>query len=581
MQSRDGYTRLSLLETAELAQELTSQDWNNLNCPKSNESTTSRINASDNKKYNRNEEANNHNISNKQRKQRLSLRNLRNHVDRYTENILALLHIRIIAILYTREETPKLPSFRDLSTTTISRTIMAVEARRMTSDRLQTRIESLDWPEKLSIQVSQQLRCYIFKTLSMYRSVFYHNCEHAYHVFLSANKLLDSVLCEMVWVSLKIDRPRRKSVEWMEISFNALTEAQHLEIIDEKVEKSKVEPHPKRRRPTFGIKSDPVMHLGFLFAALVHDIDHKGVSNRQLVNEADEIALMYNDQSVQEQRSLAIAFTLLMKKEYDAVRTACFKDRKEFLSFRSNVINLVLCTDISNPERVQILKSKWSAAFGKNQKFPRPNENFDELNRRSMMQRQRGSKTQPPIFGNSSRKFFRSSLHGSQNRVKSELFGSTRDLFGSKRHLMESKRQLFESSTQKDVFETNASSGTTMNSDLKEQFPFQMPRVLDPDLDTSLSLDVKQIVGKLDKEKKDENFEFEDESDHSLGIRKALDRSGDVIEAYCDDNSTTSDPDLPNTLKANVILELMLNTADIGANMQVSALVQFTLTIFY
>lgn len=184
------------------------------------------------------------------------------------------------------------------------------------------------------------------------------------------------------------------------------------------IESSSSSPH--HRRPTFGLKSDPLSQFAYLFSALVHDVDHKGISNRQLVLEQDDLAILYNDQSVAEQRSLAVAFTTLKGVEYNSMREVLFPTRmrdghgdvmletsprtppitnvrgagqespsgqrtttsvnsepmprgadaaslgknEHFLSFRKLVIDLVLVTDIASPERTQIVKSKWKEAFG-------------------------------------------------------------------------------------------------------------------------------------------------------------------------------------------------------------------------
>jgi len=238
-----------------------------------------------------------------------------------SERILAVLLVRIIAILYDRrseEDWVILPEFPDLSTSSICHIINSHPEK-----------ETLRWPSLLTEEVIHQLTKYVNTILEMYRVVSYHSREHAYHVFMSANKLLDLVLCEYDW------------------SFQF-----------------SVTPIKKPERSTFGIKSDPLLQLAFLFSALVHDVDHTGVSNRQLVLESDELAIMYNDQSCAEQRSLAIAFSLLMKKDYEALKGVLFQDDKEYKTFRKSVIDLVLCTDIASPERVQIVKSKWKEAFG-------------------------------------------------------------------------------------------------------------------------------------------------------------------------------------------------------------------------
>ena len=56
------------------------------------------------------------------------------------------------------------------------------------------------------------------------------------------------------------------------------------------------------------------MSLAMLFFAIVHYVEHMGVPNRQLLQESHEPAILYNDQSVAEQRSLAVAFSTYMKE---------------------------------------------------------------------------------------------------------------------------------------------------------------------------------------------------------------------------------------------------------------------------
>jgi hypothetical protein len=44
---------------------------------------------------------------------------------------------------------------------------------------------------------------------------------------------------------------------------------------------------------TYGITSDPLTRLSIIFSILIHDVDHTGVSNLQLVKENSPVAKLY------------------------------------------------------------------------------------------------------------------------------------------------------------------------------------------------------------------------------------------------------------------------------------------------
>jgi hypothetical protein len=305
-------------------------------------------------------------------------------VDLLVDRILAIMLIRIIGVLSKRGETPNLPEFPDYSTSTICHTLIDYctkhqqqvlqdsidEIKEEKGDGLPS-TEILIWPEAIQETVISQLYDYISQILEGYRGVSYHNRDHAYHVFMSAHKLLDMVLCEYDYSGTISCSPIRKP-----------------------------------NRITYGLKSDPLTQLAFLFSALVHDVDHTGVSNRQLVLECDELAILYNDQSVAEQRSLAIAFSLLMKNCFGDLRTVIFTESGEYMKFRKLVIDIVLCTDIASPERVQIVKSKWKEAFGEKPKQQNilmmpPTKEEDDFSRASLRSASIGSQRRTTVLRNS------------------------------------------------------------------------------------------------------------------------------------------------------------------------------------
>ena len=93
---------------------------------------------------------------------------------------------------------------------------------------------------------------------------------------------------------------------------------------------------------THGITSDPITHFGIVFAALIHDVDHRGVSNGQLCKEEPEMASMYKEKSVAEQNSLDLAWSLLMSDQFASLRGFCFESEKQLLRFRQVVVNSVV-----------------------------------------------------------------------------------------------------------------------------------------------------------------------------------------------------------------------------------------------
>ncbi|XP_064476742.1 3',5'-cyclic-AMP phosphodiesterase 4C-like isoform X3 [Ornithodoros turicata] len=84
--------------------------------------------------------------------------------------------------------------------------------------------------------------------------------------------------------------------------------------------------------------------MAALFAAAIHDVDHPGVTNQYLINTSSELAIMYNDESVLESHSLAVAFKLLQDESCNIFEGLT---RKQRLTLRKMVIDMVLATDMS------------------------------------------------------------------------------------------------------------------------------------------------------------------------------------------------------------------------------------------
>lgn len=100
---------------------------------------------------------------------------------------------------------------------------------------------------------------------------------------------------------------------------------------------------------TYGITSDPLTRFACVFSSLIHDVDHTGASNVQLVKENVCIASLYKEQSVAEQNSVDLSWNLLMRdKRYANFRNAICPSLSELQRFRQLVVNSVMAVRSSD-----------------------------------------------------------------------------------------------------------------------------------------------------------------------------------------------------------------------------------------
>lgn len=92
------------------------------------------------------------------------------------------------------------------------------------------------------------------------------------------------------------------------------------------------------------ISADPLCHFAVIFSALIHDVDHLGVSNAQLIKENSHLARVYKNQSIAEQNSVNISWDMLMDPAFADLRNCIYKTEEEFVRFRQLVVNAVMAT---------------------------------------------------------------------------------------------------------------------------------------------------------------------------------------------------------------------------------------------
>jgi hypothetical protein len=175
-----------------------------------------------------------------------------------------------------------------------------------------------------------ELRVYVARIASLYNDVHFHSFEHASHVTMSAQKLIN----KMVLRNGEGKKDAMQKSEEADLFFG-----------------------------TYGISADPLAQFAVVFAALVHDVDHRGVPNVQLSKEEPSLASKYKSKSVAENNSICIAWNELFQPEFYHLRGAIFGTDEDESRFRQLLINVVIATDITDRERRAGERERWEAAF--------------------------------------------------------------------------------------------------------------------------------------------------------------------------------------------------------------------------
>ena len=279
-----------------------------------------------------------------------------------------------------------------------------------------------------------QLRAYVRHIASMYRNNKYHGLEHAVHVTMSANKLLDMLHCnnndnegessesrqssssssssfpssssidetgERTYKPPTSDVPvhpnaaKHPAMTWPAGSDRACITRRDSKAVlaaagaaavkkgykfsrldhysaRKKKAKSKHTHHPHRIQHKLSsesshcIYSDMFTKFAFVFAAMIHDVDHQGVPNARLAKEQDPLIDVHGSISTAEKHSIQVAFKTLSESDYEEFRNVVFDSPEDQLQMHRIVFNVVISTDIASAERGLATKERWDEAFNNN-----------------------------------------------------------------------------------------------------------------------------------------------------------------------------------------------------------------------
>jgi len=207
-----------------------------------------------------------------------------------------------------------------------------ISLKRFDSDQMKERQRD-SLPTSIGKEATSQLRDYISNVASMYRDNSFHNFEHATHVTASVKKLLMRI----------VDTDKRNALVRHQSNMDIM------ELMD-------LAGH------SYGITSDPLTQFAVVFSAIIHDLDHPGVPNAQLLKEETRTAKLYQ-KSIAEQNSVDLAWEMLMGPEYEALRRCIYQNEEELCRFRQLVVNTVLATDIVDKGLQALRKARWETAF--------------------------------------------------------------------------------------------------------------------------------------------------------------------------------------------------------------------------
>jgi class 3 adenylate cyclase len=204
----------------------------------------------------------------------------------------------------------------------------------------------------LGPEVESELHDYVTTIAMMYRENPFHSFEHASHVTMSVTKLLSRIVGPS-----DINVNANDNENGTGASTFASTLHDH----------------------TYGITSDPLTQFACIFSALIHDVDHVGVPNTQLIKENASIAVLYKGKSVAEQNSVDIAWSLLMDERFENLQRTIYESDAEFKRFRELVVNSVMATDIMDKDLKALRNGRWEKAFNEE-----PGDNLEEaVNRKA------------------------------------------------------------------------------------------------------------------------------------------------------------------------------------------------------
>lgn len=193
--------------------------------------------------------------------------------------------------------------------------------------------------------VLHQLEDFVTTIASMYQHHAFHCWEHASHVTISLTKLYSRLASSCKQSS------HEKSMAGHRQWNRRMPKGSNKGILD------------GNNNPSFGITNDPLTEFALVFAAMIHDVDHPGLSNARVVKDNSTIAHKYGKRSPIELHSLQSAWSVFQRPSYQELRRHIYSSEQDMKRFRQLVVILVMATDITDRDTAKEREKRWDRAF--------------------------------------------------------------------------------------------------------------------------------------------------------------------------------------------------------------------------
>lgn len=211
--------------------------------------------------------------------------------------------------------------------------ILAEEESKLQSVANSTEVGTIEFPDTTKIsttdsnnvvlpsQIQNQLQDLVATIASMYQNHSFHNFERASHVTLSLTKL--------------ISRLENQSTKTGGAEIDRWT-----------------------------LQKDPLAEFALIFAALIHGIDHPGVSNTKLGERNSQLVKKYGRKSCSELNSLDLGWKILMRPAYEQLRWVIYSTVDDLKRFRKLVVSFLIATDVQSGDKLR--QQLWDRCFAEN-----------------------------------------------------------------------------------------------------------------------------------------------------------------------------------------------------------------------